>query len=149
MELIRQGKVSIKNKQIISIFDLGNQASDMLTTWKKLKESNIQISIKEFPVIDFTQMIEDKQLIELILEFALQIEINKKLVAKQRQAKGIEEARKKGIKLGRKEKVIPENFVELYEQVLAKKITMKKATEILDVDYKTYRKWVKRYRERK
>lgn len=141
METVGHDKTVIENHKTISIFDLGNQASDMLKNWKELKESDIHVSLKEFPDIDFTQMIEDKQLMELILEFVLLIEINKKVLAKQKQAKGIEEARRKGIKLGRREKEIPENFEEICQRVVTKKMTLKKATEILKVDYKTYRKW--------
>lgn len=146
MEALRQDKAVVKSKEVISIFELGMQASDMLRKWKELNSQDIQVSLKEFPTIDFYQRIEDKALMEIILEFAVVTEQNKKRIAKQRQAKGIEEARRKGIKLGRREKKIPENFVEIYEQVIAKKITLKKATAILSVDYKTYKKWVKQYK---
>lgn len=149
MEAIRQNTILIKNKEAISIFDLGINSEEMLQKWKELHTQDIQISLKEFPNVDFYQMIDDKPLMEIILEFAIITEQNKKLIAKQRQAEGIAKARENGIKLGRREKVIPENFVELYQQVIAKKITMKKATEILEVDYKTYKKWIKQYRENK
>lgn len=149
MEAIRQNTILIKNKETISIFDLGINGEEMLQKWKELNTQDMQISLMEFPNVDFYQTIDDKPLMEIILEFAIVTEQNKKILAKQRQAEGIAKARENGIKLGRKEKVIPENFVELYQQVIAKKITMKKATEILEVDYKTYKKWIKQYRENK
>lgn len=145
METIRQNKANIENNEMISIFDLGNQASDMLVKWKEIKEQ--VVLFKEFPDIDFHQTINDQSLMEIILELAVMIDENKKLLAKQRQTEGIAKAREKGIKLGRREKVIPENFIEIYEQVIAKKITLKTATEKLNVDYKTYRKWAKLHEE--
>lgn len=145
METIRQDKANMENNEIISIFDLGNQASDMLVKWKEIKEQ--VVLFKEFPNIDFHQTINDQSLMEIILELAMMIDEKKKLIAKQRQTEGIAKAREKGIKLGRREKVRPENFIEIYEQVIAKKITLKTATEKLNVDYKTYRKWAKLHEE--
>lgn len=148
METFRQQDtvLSMKSKQIISILDFGIQAKDMLEKWKLLQDNGIYVTLKEFPTIDFYQTIDDKPLMELILEFAMLTEQNKKLLAKQKQAEGIEKARKRGIKLGRREKEIPANFANIYERVITKKISIKKATEILNVDYKTYRKWIKQYK---
>lgn len=143
MEAMRQNKVTSKNKKTISIFDLGVQASDMLRNWKELNRQDIQISLCEFPGINFYQIVDDTPLMELILEFVIITEQNKKLLAKKRQAEGIAKARRNGIKLGRRKKDMPKNFEEIHNQVISKKITLKKATEILAVDYKTYKKWVR------
>lgn len=149
MESIRQQDISLRmqSKQALSIFDLGVHPQEILERCQALYQDGIAISLQEFPAIDMNQGVNNKPLLELILEVAVLIENNRKQIAKQKQAQGIANAREKGIKLGRREKKIPENFVEIYEQVLTKKMTMKKATEILEVDYKTYRKWVRQYKE--
>lgn len=152
MEAIRQqGKVievaSFSN-QTMSIFDLGMNAQDMLEKWKMLKKQGIRVTLKEYPTIDPYQIVnEDKELMEVIFEFIILTEKRKRMLAKERQAEGIAKARKNGIKLGRRAKVIPDNFVEVYERVIARRITMKKATEILDVDYKTFKKWIQQYKK--
>lgn len=128
---------------VISIFDLGVHAKEMLDNWLSFKHQGIKISLQEFPSIDLYQLIDDKELMEFVLELFLLLEKKKKKLVKQRQAKGIEEARKKGIRIGRRPKKIPENFEEVYQKVKEREMTIKKATEILKVDYKTYRKWIK------
>lgn len=147
MEAMREDKTVVKNKEIISIFNLGVTGEQILHKWKEWNTEGIQVSLKEFPAIDLYQTIDNKPLMEVILEFAILMETNKKQLAKQRQAEGIAKARENGIKLGRREKEIPVNFTNVYKGVIAKKISIKKATEMLDVDYKTYRKWVKQYKE--
>lgn len=152
METIRQETVlpvNVEGCKSISVFELGTTAKDMLKNWKIFRKEGTQVSLKEFPDIDFMQTIHGQELMDIVLHVAMLIEMNKKKLAKERQARGIAEAKRKGIKLGRREKEIPSNFTSIYKKVNTKQMTMKKATELLDVDYKTYKKWVKKYREKK
>lgn len=136
---------SATSLQEISLFDLGDDTTSMLTTWRQLKKQEQYIMIKEFPYIDCYQTIDDKDIdiVELALEICQCIENKKKEVAKQKQADGIKKARNSGIQLGRKPLEVPKNFHRVYRDIKSKKINLTQATRILKVDYRTLKKWIK------
>lgn len=150
METIREDNIAsslnIKplEKQMISIFDLGNSGKQMLEAWQEIKKTGSKISFKEFSTVNLYQTIaNDKNILDFVLEFLLMIEDKNKEMVKERQALGIAKAKQNGVKLGRKPIAIPKEFGDVYKQVVEKKISIAKATRILNIDYKTFKKWEK------
>lgn len=144
----RTSNMNITNVQMISIFDLGNTGMQMLDAWTELKKQEYKIAFKEFPTLDLYQIIDKEnnmEVMEFIIEFILKIEKRNRELAKERQARGIAEARKKGIQLGRRPIQIPDIFAKVYHQVEEKEITITQAVKILNIDYKTYKKWVNQW----
>ena len=64
---------------------------------------------------------------DLVLQLLSFISENERKTIKQRQREGIEAAKQRGVRFGRPEKPLPENFEQLYIRWLAKEIS---ATEI-------------------
>ncbi|GHV42878.1 hypothetical protein FACS189490_12650 [Clostridia bacterium] len=61
-----------------------------------------------------------------------------------RQAKGIAEARKRGVRFGRPPKNQPPDFEQIQLDYLAKKISSRKAAELAGVCQRTFLKWAKK-----
>lgn len=142
MESIRHTILHSDTTITISIFDLGKSAEEMLENWLLLKKKGIAVTLSQFPDIDFYVNVDGRELMEVILGFFILIEKQKKSIIKEKQAQGIAKARKRGIRLGRRPKEIPENFMELYQSVQNHEISLTKATHLLGVDYKTFKKWI-------
>lgn len=112
-----------KNDMIIikSIDRLGRDYDEILEQWRELtKVRGIDIKVLDMPLLDtsfgkdfFGTFISD--LILQILSFQAEQE---RTFIKQRQAEGIAEAKRKGVKFGRPRKPLPDNFDELYERYL-------------------------------
>lgn len=152
MKTINQtGETALEKKeklQLISLFDLGDNEQEMLKNWYLLKEQDIKIALKEYPAVDLYQVIDDDlEILEFVIKVLIMLDDRKKKLVKERQAEGIAKARKKGIKLGRRPKEIPHNFDYIFQKVQAKEIGIMKATELLCVDYKTFKKWFENYQQ--
>lgn len=112
-----------KNDMIIikSIDRLGRDYGEILEQWRELtKVRGIDIKVLDMPLLDtsfgkdfFGTFISD--LVLQILSFQAEQE---RIFIKQRQAEGIAEAKRKGVKFGRPRKPLPDNFGELYERYL-------------------------------
>ena len=62
---------------------------------------------------------------------------------RQRQAEGIEAAKKRGVQLGRHPLEVPEEFEGIYEKWKRGDISGRKAADELGVAYQTFKKWIK------
>jgi DNA invertase Pin-like site-specific DNA recombinase len=60
-----------------------------------------------------------------------------------RQAEGIIEAKKRGVKFGRPKKHPPPNYPEIKRKYQAKTISSRKAAELLKVSQRTFLDWIR------
>lgn len=129
---------------IISIRDLGYTIHQIRAHWHELLATGKPIQIAEFPGVDFTQTIfEGQSLMSLILDMMDTIQEQKRIAVRQRQAAGIQRARDKGIRLGRRPLDIPLQFETVCERIDSGKLSVTAASRELGVDYKTVKKWLK------
>ena len=110
-------------------------------------EANIQVI--DFPLLDTRT--EDKNLIgkfisDIVLQVLSFVAQNERENIKQRQAEGIRIAREKGIKLGRPQYKLPNNFEEVARKYHNKEITNVKAAEFLKMNRCTFLKYAKQYK---
>lgn len=129
----------------ISISDLGTSTAQMKESWLKLYSLGQPIFLSEFPHIDICQVIDEQaglSLMEFVLDVVAVLQEQQRAIAKEKQAIGIQLARDRGVRLGRKPLEIPFQFKELLPMLQQKKLTIKAATSILGVDYKTIKKWM-------
>lgn len=132
------------NSIIISIRDLGISVQQMKGSWNDLVASGKKVYICEFPDVDFTQhIVEGHSLMSLILDMMDRLHEQKRLAVRHRQAMGIQRAREKGVRLGRKPLDIPLQFAEVCTRIDNGKLTVTAASRELGVDYKTVKKWLK------
>lgn len=133
-----------KNDMIIikSIDRLGRDYDEILEQWRELtKVRGIDIKVLDMPLLDtsfgkdfFGTFISD--LILQILSFQAEQE---RTFIKQRQAEGIAEAKRKGVKFGRPRKPLPGNFDELYERYLNNEPITQLALDCKDISESTLR----------
>lgn len=133
-----------KNDMIIikSIDRLGRDYDEILEQWRELtKVRGIDIKVLDMPLLDtsfgkdfFGTFISD--LILQILSFQAEQE---RTFIKQRQAEGIAEAKRKGVKFGRPRKPLPDNFDELYERYLNNEPITQLALDCKDISESTLR----------
>ena len=115
---------------IKSIDRLGRNYEEILTQWRILtKEKKVDIVVIDMPLLD-TRNGKDLMgtfIADLVLQLLSFISENERKTIRQRQREGIEAAKQRGVKFGRPEKPLPENFQQLYRQWLTKEIS---ATEV-------------------
>lgn len=117
LELAQKGDMII----IKSIDRLGRDYSEIQEQWREItKQREIDIKVLDTPLLDtsFGKDFLGTFISDLVLQIlSFQAEQERTFI-KQRQAEGIAEAKRKGIKFGRPRKPLPDNFDELYERYL-------------------------------
>lgn len=78
----------------------------------------------------------------ILIEVLGTIAEQERLTIRSRQREGIEAAKKKGKHLGRPRAIKPDNWMEVYTEWTAKKITARQAMKILGVNKNVFYKWV-------
>ncbi len=103
---------------VLSIDRLGRNYEEILEQWRILtKEKRVDILVLDMPLLDTRR---DKNLLgtfiaDLVLQVLSFVAQNERENIRKRQAEGINAARQRGVKFGRKAKPLPENFMENYE----------------------------------
>ncbi len=133
---------------IKSIDRLGRNYNEILEQWRVLtKEKKIDICVLDMPLLD-TRRGKDLMgtfLADLVLQILSFVSENERCMIKQRQAEGIAAAKAKGIRFGRPEHPLPENFDEIYIRWSSGEISGIQAAKLLDMAPSTFRYKVKHY----
>jgi len=112
-----------------SIDRLGRDYEEILEQWRILtKEKKVDIVVLDMPLLD-TRKGKDllgTMIADLVLTLLSYVSENERKSIRERQLEGIEAAKKRGVKFGRPEKVVP-NFNAVYKKWLAKEITADEA----------------------
>ncbi len=101
---------------VLSIDRLGRNYNEILEQWRILtKEKDIDICVLDMPLLD-TRNGKDLMgtfIADLVLQILSFVAQNERENIRKRQAEGIAAARLKGVKFGRPEVVVPDNFGEI------------------------------------
>ena len=117
---------------IKSIDRLGRDYEEILEQWRILtKEKGVEIAVLDMPLLDTRR---GKDLLgtfiaDLVLQLLSFISENERKNIKERQREGIEAAKLKGVRFGRPEKPVPEDFEEIYNKWLAKEMSAEEAAK--------------------
>ena len=102
-----------------SIDRLGRNYQEIQDQWRILtKEKEIDICVIDMPLLD-TRQGKDLMgtfLADLVLQILSFVAENERNMIKQRQREGIATAKARGVKFGRPENPVPDNFVEVCER---------------------------------
>jgi len=118
---------------IKSIDRLGRNYDEIQNQWRIItKDNGVDIVVIDMPLLDTRRC---KDLIgtfisDVVLQLLSFVAQNERESIRQRQAEGIAAAKKKGVRFGRPEKPVPDNFGELVKQWECKQI---KTSEILQL----------------
>lgn len=109
VNLLKEGDILY----ILSIDRLGRNYEEIQNQWRILtKEKNIDICVIDMPLLD-TRNGKDLMgtfIADLVLQILSFVAQNERENIRKRQAQGIAVAKAKGVKFGRPEKPIPDNF---------------------------------------
>ena len=126
---------------ILSIDRLGRNYEEIQNQWRVLtKEKGIDIVVIDMPLLD-TRRGKDlmgtfiADLVLQILSFVAQSEREK---IKERQAQGIAAAKARGVRFGRPEKPVPEDFPKLVREWEKKRLTLSDLLRQCDMSEATF-----------
>ncbi|MBQ8166478.1 MAG: recombinase family protein [Lachnospiraceae bacterium] len=134
---------------ILSIDRLGRNYEEIQKQWRIItKEKNVDVCVIDMPLLDTRQ---GKDLMgtfiaDLVLQILSFVAQSERENIKKRQAEGIAAAKAKGVRFGRPEKTVPDNFaaiIKLWEQ---KKLPMSEVLKQCNMSEATFYRRLREYR---
>lgn len=139
----------LKKQDILVIKEidrLGRNYEEILEQWRVItKEVKADIVVLDMPLLDTRTRKENLTgtfIADLVLQILSYVAETERQSIKQRQREGIEAAKKRGVKFGRPCIPVPEEFYDLKEKWLNKKITSREAATTINVSQDTFLRWV-------
>ena len=132
-----------------SIDRLGRNYNMVLDEWRYLtKEKGVDIVVIDMPLLD--TRIEGKNLVgkfiaDVVLQVLSFVAENERETMRQRQAEGIRMAKARGVKFGRPSVCVPNNFFEIANLYIKRKITSATACEMSGLSRGTFFRKLKCY----
>ncbi len=147
LKRVKRGDVII----VKSIDRLGRDYEEILEQWRKItKEIGADIQVIDMPLLNTNINHGDLTgvfIADLALQILAYVAETERIFIKQRQAEGIEAAKRRGIKFGCRKKKVPEDFEKYYQMWCEKKVSLRKAAEILGINYSTFYRRCKEKKE--
>lgn len=134
---------------IVSIDRLGRNYEEVQNQWRFLtKEKGIDVCVIDMPLLDTRQ---GKDLMgtfiaDLVLQILSFVAQSERENIRKRQKEGIAAAKAKGVRFGRPEKPVPENFEAIVNEWEKKKISFQEALRQCDMSEATFYRKLKDYR---
>lgn len=130
-----------------SIDRLGRNYDEILEQWRVLtKEKKVNVLVLDMPLLDTRTRGNDLTgmfIADLVLQILSYVAQTERENIRQRQAEGIAEAKRRGVRFGRAEKPIPEGFADIVKKWRKKEITCEEALEELDISRSYFFKKIK------
>ena len=137
---------------ILSIDRLGRNYEEIQRQWRVLtKDIGIDICVIDMPLLD-TRSGKDLMgtfIADLVLQILSFVAQNERESIRKRQAEGIAAAKLKGVRFGRPEIPLPDNFVEIAEAWEAKKIPFAEAVRQCGMSEATFYRRLREVRAQK
>lgn len=134
---------------ILSIDRLGRNYLEIQEQWRILtKEKGIDICVIDMPLLD-TRNGKDLMgtfIADLVLQILSFVAQNERENIRKRQAQGIALAKAKGIKFGRPEIILPDNFEELIREWEKKRLPLSEVLKICKMSEATFYRKLREYR---
>lgn len=126
---------------IKSIDRLGRNYSEILEQWRILtKERGVDIVVLEMPLLD-TRRGKDLMgtfLSDIVLQVLSFVAENERSNIRQRQAEGIAAAKARGVRFGRPQKEVPDNFYMLVQKWERKELKRTRLLELCQMSESTF-----------
>lgn len=134
-----------------SIDRLGRNYDEIIEQWRYLtKVKDIDIVVIDFPLLDTRNKVNGitgKFIADLVLQILSYVAEIERDNIHQRQAEGIKTAKAKGVKFGRPNLSIPEEFYTIYSRWLDNSISLRGAAKELGISHHTVKKWIALHEE--
>lgn len=134
---------------ILSIDRLGRNYEEIQNQWRILtKEKGVDICVLDMPLLDTRQ---GKDLMgtfiaDLVLQILSFVAQSERENIRKRQEQGIAAAKAKGVRFGRPEKPIPENFGRLVSEWEKKKASLEEILKLCNMSEATFYRKLREYR---
>lgn len=132
---------------IKSIDRLGRNYDEIITQWKIItKDKAVHIVVIDFPLLDTRKHVNGltgtfiADLVLQVMSYVAQIEREN---THKRQLEGIREARKRGVRFGRRPIAEPDNFDEVAAFWQNGQVSLRAGAKLLNVSHATFSKWLK------
>ena len=134
---------------IKSIDRLGRNYEEILEQWRLLtKEKRIDIVVLDMPLLD-TRRGRDLMgtfLSDIVLQVLSFVAENERKNIRERQREGIEAAKMRGVQFGRPQKLVPDNFQQIYNQWIEKEISGEEAAKLCSLTVPTFYRKAKEWK---
>lgn len=128
---------------IKSIDRLGRNYEEVQEQWRLLtKMKGVDIVVIDMPLLD-TRRSKDLLgtfIADLVLQVLSFVAQNERENIRQRQAEGIAAAKRKGVRFGRPQKPLPENFEEVQGRWQRGELTCREAAKLCNMPYGSFRR---------
>ena len=129
-----------------SIDRLGRNYAEILEQWRIItKDKKAAIVVLDMPLLD-TRHKRDligTLIADLVLQLLSYVAETEREFIRQRQREGIEAAKIRGVKFGRRPIPKPQNYDEVYQKWKNGDISARKAAKLLSVSHFTFLRWIK------
>lgn len=137
---------------IKSIDRLGRNYAEILEQWRMLtKKKGIDIVVLDMPLLD-TRRGKDLMgtfLSDIVLQVLSFVAENERENIRQRQAEGIAAAKARGVRFGRPEKELPDNFEALIQAWQRQQLPLDRILELCQISQSTFYRRVKEWQQGK
>lgn len=137
---------------ILSIDRLGRNYKEIQEQWRILtKIKDVDICVIDMPLLD-TRTAKDLMgtfIADLVLQILSFVAENERANIRKRQEQGIAAAKARGVKFGRPEKPVPEDFPEIVKRWERKELDIKEALRICGVSDATFYRRLREFRATK
>lgn len=134
---------------VLSIDRLGRNYEEIQNQWRVLtKEIGVDICVIDMPLLD-TRNGKDLMgtfIADLVLQILSFVAQNERENIRRRQSEGIAAARARGVRFGRPETILPEDFPEIVALWESKKLTLVQALELCGMSESTFYRRVRELR---
>ena len=131
---------------IKSIDRLGRNYEEILEQWRLLtKEKAVDIVVLDMPLLDTRRSrdLTGTLIADIVLQLLSYVAQTEREFIRQRQAEGIEAAKARGVRFGRRPMKRPPQFAELKERWEKGEISARQAARELEITHRTFLLWAK------
>lgn len=131
-----------------SIDRLGRNYEEIIEQWRYLtRVKKVDIVVLDMPLLDTRR---GKNLLgtflsDIVLQVLSFVAENERKNIRERQREGIEAAKQRGVKFGRPNTPVPENFDEVFDRWMRKEMNGKEAAQMCGITMSTFYRMAKRY----
>jgi len=126
---------------VMSIDRLGRDYEEIQKQWRHLtKDIGINIAVIDMPLLDTRngQDLMGTFIADLVLQILSFVAQNERENIRARQKQGIAAARERGVKFGRPQREVPENFKVIVREWEAQRISLEEAVRLAGVSKSTF-----------
>ena len=130
---------------IKSIDRLGRNYKEIMEQWQAItKTLQTDIIVLDMPLLDTTinRDLLGTFISDVVLQILSFVAQNEREIMLLRQAEGIAEAKKRGVKFGRPKIIKPPGFADVKKDYQTKKFSSRRAAEFLNVSQFTFLRWI-------